>query len=249
MVNDYDFYAAQRQKDLLSNQSLPHRFIEKPAMKKLLPNLTGKSVLMLGCGTGEESLLLEQHGARNMHGIDPSAESIKLATNTYPGHKFSVGDMHQLDFADNTFDFIYSSLVIHYSQDPLSAYKEIYRVLKPGGSFQFSTVHPMRWASERLELDGRTTKILGYTEGSQLPRLYGSYSAFKEYQETFPSGETLQFWVGPPSMHFNLLRDAGFTVTDFIETKAIEECKIVNEAYYQRFSNFPQFTIFAAAKL
>ena len=248
MVNDYDLYAAQRQQDLISGQSLGHRFVEKPAMKKLLPDLNGKSVLMLGCGTGEESLLLEERGAKNMYGIDSSSESVKLAAKIYPGHKFSVGDMHHLDFADNSFDFIYSSLVVHYSANPADVCREIYRVLKPGGSFQFSIVHPVRWASERLELGGVKTKLLGYSEGKSLPRLYGSYSDFKEYSETFPSGEILQFWVGPPSMHFSLLRNAGFNVIDFVETKAIDACKEVNEAYYQRFSRFPQFTIFVSEK-
>ena len=47
-------------------EKLPHRFVEKPAMRKLLPNLANKKVLMLGCGTGEESLLLEELGATAM---------------------------------------------------------------------------------------------------------------------------------------------------------------------------------------
>ena len=80
------------------------------------------------------------------------------------------------------------------------------------------------------------------------PKLYGNYSDFGEYEETFPSGEVLRFWVGPPSMHFRLLREAGFNVTNFIETKAIEETKEVNNDYYLRFSHFPQFIVFAAEK-
>ena len=46
----------------------PHRFIEKTMMRELLPNLTGKKVLMLGCGTGEESLMLNEFG--NLNGFD-----------------------------------------------------------------------------------------------------------------------------------------------------------------------------------
>lgn len=248
MVNDYDHYAAQRQEELKKGEKLPHRFVEKPAMKKLLPDLSSKKVLMLGCGTGEESALLEEFGANNMVGVDLSKESVRLANETYPKHSFSVADMHNLGFEDASFDFVYSSLTIHYSSHPLDVYKEIIRVLKPGGTLQFSIGHPMRWASERVELDGKPTKLMGYTEGDTPPRLYGDYSDFKEYDETFPSGEVLQFWIGPPSMHFGLLRQAGFEVTDFIETKAIEETKQVNEYYYERFSHFPQFVVFVAEK-
>ncbi|MDX2776639.1 methyltransferase domain-containing protein [Streptomyces caniscabiei] len=248
MVNDYDKYAAQRQKELRRGGKFSHRFVEKPAMRSLLPDLRGKKVLLLGCGTAEEVLLLEEFGAASMTGVDLSAESIRLADETYPSHVFKVGDMHALEFQDQSFDFVYSSLTVHYSEKPLEVYKEIVRVLRPGGTFQFSVGHPMRWASERVMLDAVSTKLMGYTEGDTPPRLYGSYSDFRQYDETFPSGETLRFWVGPPSMHFGLLRQAGLEVTDFVETKAIEETKQVDERYYERFSHFPQFVIFVAKK-
>ncbi len=248
MVNDYDKYAAQRQAELKKGEKLPHRFVEKPAMKKLLPSLKDKKVLMLGCGTGEESLLLEEFDAASMEGIDLSSESVRLANESYPKHRFSVADMHQLDYEEGRFDFVYSSLTVHYSARPVDVYKEIWRILKPGGSFQFSIGHPMRWASERVVVDDIPYKLMGYTEGHTKPKLYGDYSNFHEYSETFPSGEELRFWIAPPSMHFGLLREAGFDVTDFVETKAIDECRQVDEDYYKRFSHFPQFVVFVAKK-
>jgi ubiquinone/menaquinone biosynthesis C-methylase UbiE len=244
-ANNYNQYAARRQEALKKGQSLLHRFVEKPAMKKLIPSLDTKQVLMLGCGTGEESMLLEEFGAVGMTGIDSSSESIRLANESYPTHTFVVGDMHQLPFDDAS--FIYSSLTIHYSSNPIGVYKEAMRVLKPDGIFQFSIGHPMRWASEKITLNDRPTKLLGYTE-DDTPRLYGDYSGFNEYEETFPSGETLRFWIGPPSMHFKLLRDSGFIIDSFVETKAIEETKDTDKSYYERFSHFPQFTIFTARK-
>lgn len=247
-VNDYDNWAAIRQKELKAGEKLPHRYVEKPAMRKLLPDLTGKKVLLLGCGTGEESQLLAEYGATNMIGIDLSQESVRLAQESYPGITFSVGDMHQLEFEDNSFDFVYSSLTIHYSSSPADVYKEIYRILRPGGSLQFSVGHPVRWASERIDIDGITTKILGYSENEEHRRLYGTYSSFKEYDETFKSGEILRFWVGPPSMHFSLLREAGFMVDSFVETRAIEDCKDVDEYYFVRNHEFPQFVVFVAKK-
>lgn len=248
MVNDYDKYAATRQARFQKGESKPHRFVEKPAMRKLLPNLNGKDVLMLGCGTGEESLLLEEYGASSMKGVDLSAESVRIANESYPTHRFSVADMHKLSFADSSFDFVYSSLTVHYSSNPSDVYKEVWRVLKPGGTFQFSIGHPKRWASERVIINEVPHKIMGYTEGDTKLRLYGSYSDFCEYDETFPSGEALRFWVGPPSLHFGLLRDTGFEVSDFVETKAVEECIDVDEDYYQRYSRFPQFVVFVAKK-
>jgi ubiquinone/menaquinone biosynthesis C-methylase UbiE len=247
-VNDYDKYAAVRQNELKKGEKLPHRFVEKPAMRKIMPRLEDKKILMLGCGTGEESKLLEEFGAGQMTGVDLSSESVRLANESYSHHQFKVADMHTLEFDDDSFDFVYSSLTIHYSADPLKVYEEIVRVLKPGGQLQFSVGHPMRWASERVMIEGVPTKLMGYTEGDMTPKLYGNYSDFRQYDETFPSGETLRFWVGSPSMHFSLLKQAGFTVEEFIETKAIEETKELHPDYYERFSHFPQFTVFLAKK-
>ena len=247
-INDYDNWAAIRQKELRAGEKLPHRFVEKPAMRKLLPNLTSKKVLLLGCGTGEESQLLGEYGAIDMVGIDLSQESIRLAKETYPNIEFAVGDMHQLEFEDSSFDFVYSSLTIHYSSKPGDVYKELFRILKPGGAVQFSVGHPIRWASERVELEGVSTKLLGYSEDEGKRKLYGTYSSFKEYDETFKSGEVLRFWIAPPSMHFGLLRDAGFTVDAFVETRAIEECQEVDEYYFIRNHEFPQFSVFVAKK-
>ena len=217
-------------------------------MKKLLPNLKHKRVLMLGCGTGEESALLEEFGADKMVGMDLSAESVRLAAASYPKHAFLAGDMHALDFPNAEYDFVYSSLTIHYTKNPLAVYKEIFRILKPGGTLQFSIGHPMRWASERVNIGGVPTKLLGYAEGKTGPRLYGSYSNFALYDETFKTGEVLEYWIGPPSLHFGLLKEVGFSVEQFVETQAIEECKEVDPYYYERFSQFPQFIVFVASK-
>jgi ubiquinone/menaquinone biosynthesis C-methylase UbiE len=256
-ANDYDQWAAERQKRLISGENLPHAYVEKPAMRNLLPNLKGKRVLLLGCGTGEESQLLAEFGASDMTGIDLSKESIRLASQTYPDIRFEVGDMHRLDFQAESFDFIYSSLTIHYSDKPKEVYQELHRVLRPGGSLQFSVGHPMRWASERLEIEGVSSKIMGYSEDVKHPRLYGTYSTFAQHEETFfakaggttQSGEVLSFWVGPPSMHFGLLREAGFNVESFVESQTIEACKDVDAYYYERNHEFPQFCIFSARKL
>jgi len=44
-----------------------------------------------------------------------------------------IGDALNLPFAENTFDFIYSSGVIEHLLDPLRAGREFHRITKPGG--------------------------------------------------------------------------------------------------------------------
>ncbi len=163
MVNEYDKYAKQRQEALLNGTSKPHRFVEKPMMRSMLPNLKNKKILMLGCGTGEETKLLEDFGASDLTGIDLSVNSIKIANETYPQYHFITGDMHELPFENATFDFVYSSLTIHYSNRPIDVYSEIYRVLKKSGELLFSIGHPLRWSSENVIINNIPIKLIGHT--------------------------------------------------------------------------------------
>lgn len=253
-VNDYDKFAEKRHQDLINGMKPSHRFVEKPMMRSMIPNLNEKKVLMLGCGTGEESVLLEGFGAlpKNIIGIDLSNNSIKIAKETYPNIEFVVGDMNNLPFDNGSFDFVYSSLAVHYSATPEKIYKEVYRVLKENGLFLFSIGHPLRWASEEKDIDGETFRIIGCSKSDDAKKIYGKYHTFEKH--TFSSfswqhdGEVLEFYVGAPSMHFKLLRKANFEILDFTESKCIEEAKAVDINYYTKNVEIPQFMAFLAKK-
>lgn len=248
MVNDYDKFAKKRQEDLLKGESKPHRFSEKPMMRSMLPDLTGKRVLMLGCGTGEESKLLREFGATDIIGIDLSKESIRLATDAYPECTFSVGDMHKLEYPDASFDFVYSSLAIHYSDSPLSVYQEIYRVLKSDGKLLFSVGHPLRWASEHFNINDIEYIATGYAYPSSQDKVYGNYNSFKKHDHYFSDGEVLSFYVAPPSYHFKKLREAGFNIEDFSESICIDEARDYDYNYWLKNHEIPQFMAFLCSK-
>lgn len=248
MVNDYDKYAKERQERLLEGSSKPHRFVEKPMMFNMLPDLTNKKILLLGCGTGEETKMLENFGATNMIGIDLSKESIKIAKETYPNHEFLVGDINKLPFRNESFDFVYSSLAIDYAREPKIVYDEAYRVLKKDGQFLFSVLHPVRWSSEKIEIDGNSSKIVGYDYYGGSGKIYGNYMSYILKKHTFPNSNDIESWSGPPSMHFKLLRNSGFSVEDFTESQCIKECEDYDKNYYRIFSEIPQFVAFLARK-
>lgn len=248
MFNDYDKFAKERQEELLKGELKPHRFSEKPMMKSMIPSLKGKKVLMIGCGTGEESTLLKSFGATDITGIDISPESIKLAKETYPDVNFMVGDMHELPFAAASFDFVYSSLAIHYSSEPKRIYQDIYRLLKTGGELLFSVGHPLRWASEHMNVNDVEYLITGYAYPSSEKRVFGNYNTFTSHDHYFPNGEALSFYVGSPSFHFGLLRECGFSVEDFKESICNEEAQEVDYNYWVKNHEIPQFMAFLAKK-
>ena len=94
------------------------------------------TVLEVGCGLGTDGAQFAKAGA-NYTGIDLTDAAVELAKRRFelfqlPG-TFRVADAEHLDFADNSFDLVYSHGVLHHTPDTPGAVREIHRVLRPGG--------------------------------------------------------------------------------------------------------------------
>ena len=63
---------------------------------------------------------------------------IQVAKRRYPQITFEQADAEHLPFDDDTFDAVVSSFVVHHLARPDVAFKEINRVLKPGGRVAFT---------------------------------------------------------------------------------------------------------------
>lgn len=92
------------------------------------------SVLDIGCGPGRVTPVLRELGL-DAFGIDLSPGMVELARRTYPGLRFEVGSMLELDLPDASLGGILSNYsIIHL---PLEcrprAFAEFHRVLAPGG--------------------------------------------------------------------------------------------------------------------
>lgn len=101
------------------------------------PSAKGKKMLEVGLGAGTDFINWVRNGA-NAYGIDLTDESISHVKHRLELEgleaNFAVGDSENLPFEDNTFEFVYSWGVIHHTPDTPKAFREIYRVLKPGGN-------------------------------------------------------------------------------------------------------------------
>ena len=116
-IKSYDGYAQKWAERMLAGKRPAHDFLEKPAMYSLLPNLKNKNVLCLGCGTGEECASLMSKGAKSVTGVDISKGMIDVAKKNFPELDFRVGDVENLKFKKESFDLVYSSLMMHYIND------------------------------------------------------------------------------------------------------------------------------------
>lgn len=96
----------------------------------------GLRVLEIGCGLGTDGAQFARAGAEYT-GIDLTDAAIDLARRRFelfqlPG-TFRTADAENLDFANDSFDLVYSHGVLHHTPDTAGAVREIYRVLRPGG--------------------------------------------------------------------------------------------------------------------
>jgi ubiquinone/menaquinone biosynthesis C-methylase UbiE len=95
----------------------------------------GAQVLDAGCGTGRMSRYLSDRGCR-VRGVDLSPGMIAVARREHPDISTQVASITDLPFPDTEFDGVllwYS--VIHIADADLpSVFREVHRVLRPGGS-------------------------------------------------------------------------------------------------------------------
>ena len=132
--------------------------IEKPAILSLLPDLGGKTVLDLGCGTGRYGFILEELGARRVIGIDQSDTMLQLADKQKSKRQSSVdfilGDAQNLEgLASGSIDLVFSSTLLHFIEDLTLVMEEVHRVLKPGGQVVLSLIHPVYSAQYPVKRD------------------------------------------------------------------------------------------------
>ncbi len=132
------------------------------------------SVLDLGCGRGGVVELLWRE-VRLAAGLDPDSPSL----NEHRAHGMPVirGVGERLPFVDESFDLVVSLWVLEHLQEPVDTFREVRRVLRPGGHFVFLTPN-MR---NPLMVANRIGKALPGLQRRLVPRFYG-----RDEADTFP---------------------------------------------------------------
>lgn len=118
---------------------------EWATLKTLLPDFVGKRVLDLGCGYGWHCIYAMEQGAASAVGIDLSEKMLEVARSKteYPQVEYFRMPMEEIDFAENSFDIVLSSLALHYVPSFDAIAKRVNHCLTTGGTFIFSAEHPI----------------------------------------------------------------------------------------------------------
>lgn len=175
---------------------------EKPAMLRLLGDVTGKRILDAGCGSGPTSIALSAQGAE-VSGFDLSTAMVDIARRSLPETDLRVHDLADpLPWDDHTFDVAVASLVLHYLPDWSSPLAELRRVLGTGGRLLVSVNHPGAFPIVHPDLQ---------------------YFGITEYTEDYDFDGTtvdLTFFHRPLSAMAESFADAGFRIVGIYEPPA-----------------------------
>lgn len=234
----FDGYKALRDGDCNAND-----LIEQPAMRKLLPDLSGKSVLDLGCGYGHNCIDFVKRGAVGVVGIDISEKMLAVAKTESAHERIRYVNMSMTDIGNlnEKFDFIYSSLAFHYVKDFEAFSKEMYSVLNPGGCLLFSQEHPIITAT--VDGKGHFNKD---ENGNRISYTFSDYNR---------SGERKVHWYVDDVIKYHrtfgdiitALAKAGFVIEEVCEPTpeewAIEKLPTMAKEYIK-----PNFLIVKARK-
>jgi ubiquinone/menaquinone biosynthesis C-methylase UbiE len=184
----------------------------------ILPEVTGKDVLDLGCGTGYFCAHLKKAGAARVVGVDPTPA--QLATARRCEEKFRLGIEfveafgEDVPLPDASFDLVFSEYGASIWADPYKWIPEAARLLRPGGELFFlrnSTVSMLCMALE------------GVTESLQRPqRELGKI--------TWPDTGEIEFHV-PAGELTDILGAAGFRVERLVELYAPDDA--TTHEYYK----------------
>jgi ubiquinone/menaquinone biosynthesis C-methylase UbiE len=118
------------------------RYIHRLRINHLGEYLNGRRCIDFGCGHGNFAHALINEGAEYVYGIDFGEDSIAYAIKARdhlgipPSRlEFKLESVYSVSKEDDTFDFAIQNGVFHHLENEDDAYREVWRVLKPGGWF------------------------------------------------------------------------------------------------------------------
>ena len=189
MKNFSEYYWSKRAKlynktNWVKNEVLIDAFINMIAKESF------SKILEVGIGTGAVAkIMIERKGP--LIGIDISKEMINQIN--HEEITTIVANAHDLPFENNSFDLIYMRNVIHYLENPKKVFNEIYRCLKPNGSYLFSQVVPPDDSISK-EYDWLVGRNIHYPTKSEILELFSLFNEI-EHDDFILKNQSIMNWL------------------------------------------------------
>ena len=146
-------------------------YVNTPGFFRMLPDVDGLRGLDVGCGEGHNTRLLARRGAR-VAALDVSEKFVRYARDAQADEPLGIGYMVasavEMPFPDAAFDFAVAFMSLMDIPEPDRTLAEVFRVVRPGGFFQFSITHPCSDTPHRRNIRDET----GTTRGIEVGRYF-----------------------------------------------------------------------------
>ncbi|SDQ57435.1 class I SAM-dependent methyltransferase [Natronobacterium texcoconense] len=224
-VAGYDRLVQQRS-DLETSPwagSAYQRYYVWPAVRSILPTVSGTTVLDAGCGIGDYSEWFLDHGSEVV-GVDASSEAIATAERRLGSRAtFYCADLtEQLEFAsENQFDLVFANLVLGHIENWRPVLAEFGRVLTADGSLVFTVIHPVRRYRRHRD---------------ELASYYDVDSYVLEWGDT---GAAVEQYHRPIAEIIDSLVETEFCIDQFREITPREEYRDANPERYEKATEEP----------
>lgn len=198
------------------------------AYREALRYAYGRQVLDLGCGVGYGSFFLASYGAAGVTAVDLNLMAVRYAQQHYahPRLYYQQADASFLPFADQVFDFVFSSQVIEHVPSVAVFLREVARVLKPDGLCLFTTPNHQLFAENEATTNPHHLSEMGWELYQTLARQVFPGARFRGIpQRCLVRNSADQLELKPNS----LIRPADYVVQD----QDLAECE--NMLCYGRF--------------
>jgi SAM-dependent methyltransferase len=192
---------------------------------RVLPDVSGKEVIELGCGTAYFGAWLKRAGAKRVVGVDVTPAQLETARRM--DEEFGLGlelieaNAEDVPLPDESFDVAVSEYGASIWCDPAKWIPEAARLLRPGGELFFLRGSTLQMLCMPDDVDGKV--------GERLLRSQRGLYKLEWYDED-PGVE----FHPPMSEMFRILRESGFELLDFRELYAPE-----NAAEHEYYNTVP----------
>ena len=184
---------------------------------KIVKENNPDTILDIATGTGDLAINLAETNATKIIGLDISSGMLEIGKAKIKNKALDskiemiLADSENMPFEDNTFDAITVAFGIRNFESLENGLKEIYRVLKPNGTFVILETSMPTKAPYLQGYKFYTKNILPLI-GKLFSKDRSAYKYLSESASAFPYGETLN----------NILRNIGFiNVEDFPQTLGV----------------------------
>lgn len=195
-----------------------------PFTFKQLGDVSGKTILDLGCGEGGYSRELTRRGAI-VTAVDCSESAIKYCKSKSKEERLEITyhlrnscDLYDID--NNAFDIVLASMMLMDCEDFEGTVKEISRVLKPSGKLFASVCHPCFHLSggiSRQRINGDKEVVVS------------NYYHPTEWEAPSPSGNIKVIWRHRTiEDYIKMLIKCGLAIVDLNEPIPTEEQAAIN---------------------